>query len=276
MAITSRHITAVANFFDARLLRDSGGHARHDAAAPGASFMQVASTGSPTPHRGTGVVRPMNARHVSRALAATSQAGVAACLVGATALHVGWAHKFDAVRQTVSDYALDDDANQVFTATAACLSVGSMSLLASAVHSRFPVGGAPTVLLGTWCAGLALCAAFRTDPVDSPTTVGGLVHNWACAAAVTALPAGGLLIARRIGRLPALKARARSLRLMSWASTAAGASFLATYLCARAPANPAARWMAGRQGLAERVTLALELGVLCTLADAVRAGQART
>ncbi|WP_328767214.1 DUF998 domain-containing protein [Streptomyces sp. NBC_00286] len=168
MAITSRHITAVANFFDARLFRDSGGHARHDAAAPGASFIQAAPTGSPTPHRGAGVVRPMKPRHVSRALAAATQAGVAVSLVGATALHVGWAHKFDAVRQTVSDYALDDDAHQVFAATVACLSVGSMSLLASAVRSRFPVGGAPTVLLGTWCAGLALCAAFRTDPGRQP------------------------------------------------------------------------------------------------------------
>ncbi|MFE7977787.1 DUF998 domain-containing protein [Streptomyces shenzhenensis] len=218
----------------------------------------------------------MNGTHVTRALATASQAGTAASVVGATVLHVGWAQKFDAVRQTVSDYALDEDADRVFTATVACLSAGSTALLASVVRSRLPVGPTATALLGTWCAGLALCAAFRTDPSDSPPTREGLVHRYACAGAVAALPAAGLLAARRLGRLPALRNVARSLRLTSWASTAAGAAFLVTHLCAQAPSTPAARWIGSRHGLAERVTLALELGVLGTLAGAVRDGRAHT
>jgi hypothetical protein len=266
MAITGRHITTIAKVIAPRLLRplpleqfrDRGGPARHDAVVPGLHAV-AARIGSHTPRGGAAVVLPIDGRHVPRALAATTQAGVAASLVGATTLHVGWAKRVDAVRQTVSDYALDEDANKVFAATVACLSVASTSLLASVVRSRFPVGIAPTALLGTWCAGLALCAAFRTDPIDSPPTVDGVVHRCACACAcacavaVAALPAAGLLVARRIGRLPALKATARSLRLMSWASTAPGAVFLGTHLCAQAPAAPAARWIGGRHGLAERV-----------------------
>ncbi|MFG2025674.1 DUF998 domain-containing protein [Streptomyces sp. NPDC048825] len=283
MAITGRHITTIAKVIAPWLLRplpleqfrDRGGPARHDAVVPG-SHAVAARIGSHTPRGGAAVVVPIDGRHVPRALAATTQAEVAASLVGAAALHVGWAKRVDAVRQTVSDYALDEDANKVFTATVACLSVASMSLLASVVRSRFPVGIAPTALLGTWCAGLALCAAFRTDPIDSPPTVDGVVHRCACAVAVAALPSAGLLVARRTGRLPALKSTARALRVMSWASTAAGAVFLGTHVCAQAPAIPAARSIGNRHGLAERVPLALELGVLCTLAGTVRVGQART
>ncbi|MEV7085644.1 DUF998 domain-containing protein [Streptomyces sp. NPDC093085] len=218
----------------------------------------------------------MDGSHLTRTLALATHAGLAASVVGATALHVGWSTQVDAIRQTVSDYALSEGADAVFTGTVASLSAGSTALLASLVHSRLPVGRTATVLLGAWCGGLVLTASFRTDPIDSAPTAHGLIHRYATGVAVAALPAAGLLISRRLGHLPHCRSSVRSLRRVSWAGAAAGAGFLATHLCARRPTTAAARWVGDRHGLAERVTLALELGVLGALAAAMCSGRSRT
>jgi hypothetical protein len=117
-----------------------------------------------------------------------AHAGLAAALVGAAALHLGWAGQVDAVRNVFSDYALSDGANQVFAGTVACLSMGSTALVAGLVRSGPPVGAAPIALLGAWCVGLAIAAVFPTDPPGVPT-MGGLVHRYAAGGAVAARPA---------------------------------------------------------------------------------------
>ncbi|MFE4959997.1 DUF998 domain-containing protein [Streptomyces sp. NPDC056653] len=217
----------------------------------------------------------MDGSHLTRKLAVAAHAGLAGSLLGAAALHVGWAKQVDAVRHTVSDYALSDGAGRVFTGTVACLAAGSTALLAGLVRSGLPLKAAETALLGTWCGGMALTAVFPTDPEGSAPSTRGLVHRYAAGGAVAALPAAGLLIARQLGELPGWEATARSLRRTSWASTAGGFGFLCAHLCATAPATPAARSIAGRLGLAERVTLGLEAGLLFVLAGAVRAKRGR-
>lgn len=213
----------------------------------------------------------MDGSHLTRKLAVAARAGLAGALVGATALHIGWAKQVDTVRHAVSDYALSKGANRVFAGTVASLSAGSVALLAGLVRSRLPVGASATALLGAWCSGMVLSGIFPTDPLGGVPTVRGLTHRYAAGGAMAALPAVGLLIARRLRGLPGWERKARSLRRISWASAAGCLGFMGTHLCATA-AKPtrAARVVGGWLGLAERVTLALELGLLFLLAEAVQ------
>ncbi|MEV4009044.1 hypothetical protein AB0J35_00980 [Nonomuraea angiospora] len=71
---------------------------------------------------------------------AGAHAGLAGSLVGAAALHLGWAKQVDTVRNAFSDYALSHGADQVFAGTVACLSMGPTALVAGLVRSRLPVG----------------------------------------------------------------------------------------------------------------------------------------
>ncbi|MFD7894554.1 DUF998 domain-containing protein [Streptomyces sp. NPDC059743] len=205
----------------------------------------------------------------------TAHVGLAGSLLGAAALHVGWAEQADAVAQTLSDYALVDGGGRIFTGTVICLAAGSAALLAGLVRSGLPVGGPAKALLGAWCGGLVLTVVFPTDPAGSTPSVRGLVHRYTAGGAVAALPLAGLLIARRLGVLPGWQPTARSLRRTSWASVAGGLAFLGAHLCATAPVTPMARSIAGGLGLAERVTFGLETVLLFVLAGAVRASRGR-
>ncbi|HLU73106.1 MAG TPA: DUF998 domain-containing protein [Nonomuraea sp.] len=209
-----------------------------------------------------------------RKLAVAAHAGLAGSLVGATALHIGWAKQVDTVRHTVSDYALSKGAAAVFAGTVASLSAGSAALLAGLVRSRLPVGTPATALLGVWCGGMALTGIFRTDPLDGAPTASGLAHRYAAGGAIATLPAVGLLIARRLRGVPGWEKKVRALRRTSWASAAGGVAFLGAHLCATAPRpNRAARAIGSLLGLTERVTLALELSLLFMLAEAVQASR---
>lgn len=229
-----------------------------------------------SPSRGPGSLRVMTGSPHSRSLAVAAQAGLAATVVGATALHLGWARQVDTVRHAVSDYALAKGANRVFAGTVASLTAGSAALLAGLVRSRLPIGASATALLGTWCGGLALAGIFPPDPLGATRTPSGRTHRYAAGAAMAALPAVGLLAARRLRRLPGWAARARRLSRTSWASAAACLGFLVADQCAaRRDAGPVARTVGGWLGLTERVALGLELGLLHQLATAVRAGRGK-
>ncbi len=216
----------------------------------------------------------MNSSHLTRKLVAAAHAGLAGSLIGATALHIGWAKQVDPVRHTVSDYALRKGADRVFAGTVASLSAGSAALLAGIVRSRLPVGASATALLGAWCGGMTLTGIFRTDPLGAVPTPGGLTHRYAAGGAIATLPAVGLLVARRLRHLPGWQKKARSLRLTSWASAAGCLGFLAAHLCTTAATpTPATRAVGNLLGLTERVTLALELALLFQLAEAVQASR---
>ncbi|MEU6408341.1 DUF998 domain-containing protein [Microbispora sp. NPDC046933] len=215
----------------------------------------------------------MDSFSLTRKLVVAAHAGLAGALAGAIVLHVGWAKRVNTAGHAFSDYALSEDADWIFTGTVVCLSAGSAALMAGLVRSTLPVGGSAKALLGVWCGGLALTALFRTDPVGGVPSVGGLVHRYAAGGAIAALPVAGLLIARRLARLPGSEATARALRRISWASAAGGLAFLYAHLCAAIlDPTPAVRSIGGWMGLAERVALALELGLLLSLAGVVRAG----
>lgn len=212
----------------------------------------------------------MEGSHLTKKLALAARAGLAGSLIGATALHIGWAKHVDTVRHTVSDYALRKGADRVFAGTVASLSAGSAALLAGLVRAKMPVGATATALLGAWCGGMVLTGVFRTDPLGGAPTPAGLTHRYAAGGAIATLPAVGLLAARRLRRLPGWERKARTLGQVSWASAAGCLGFMAAHLCATAAhPNPATQAMGRLLGITERVTLGLELALLFLLAEAV-------
>jgi uncharacterized protein DUF998 len=203
-------------------------------------------------------------RVVPRRLPAAAHTALTGSVALAALLHVGWAEQVDPVGQTLSDYALHAGAKELFTACAGAAAVGSGALLAALLRGRPVAGAGVPAALGVGCAGLVLSAVFRTDPAGGASSVGGLVHRYAAAAALGALPAAGLALSRG---LPG----ERRIRRLSRASSAAGLLFLGTHLCASraAPPGTVTARVAGLLGLAERVTLGLDVALLFAMADAL-------
>ncbi|HEX8866125.1 MAG TPA: DUF998 domain-containing protein, partial [Lentzea sp.] len=56
-------------------------------------------------------------------------------------------------------------------------------------------------LIGLWSAGLTVSTIFPTDPTGAPTSVSGYIHRYAGAVMFVALPAAGVLIARKFPAL---------------------------------------------------------------------------
>ncbi|MEV0756670.1 DUF998 domain-containing protein [Streptosporangium sp. NPDC050280] len=185
----------------------------------------------------------MDSSHLTRKLVVATHAGLVGSLVGATALHIGWAKQVDTVRHTVSDYALSKNTAAVFAGTVASLSVGSAALLAGLVRSRLPIGAPATALLGVWCGGMTLTGIFRTDPQGGVPTARGLTHRYAAGGAIATLPAVGLLIARRLQGMPGWERKARPLRRVSWASAVGGLAFLVTHVSATRSSSSACHYV---------------------------------
>ncbi|WP_171110076.1 MULTISPECIES: DUF998 domain-containing protein [Streptomyces] len=206
-----------------------------------------------------------------RLLTTTARTALAGSVALAVLLHLRWSGQVDPVGQTLSDYALHDGAAALFTASVGAVATGAAALLAGLLHSRLAVGPLVPAALGVACAGLVLSAVFPTDPAGGVPSADGLVHRYAAGAAVAALPATGLLLSRRLlGHAPAL---ARRVGRLSWASTGAALCFLGAHLSAVRPDTPMTAEAAGLLGLAERLTLGLEIALLFAMADALRGGR---
>ncbi|MFC9843523.1 DUF998 domain-containing protein [Streptomyces sp. NPDC060223] len=210
-----------------------------------------------------------------RQLASAAHTALTGSVALAALLHLGWSGQVDPVGQTLSDYALHEGAATLFTACAASAAAGSAALLAALLRSRLPVGTLAPAALAVGCAGLSLCAVFRTDPAGDAESLSGLVHRHAAGASLAALPAAGLLLARRLRVHRPTSARARRIRHLSWASSGAALLFLGTHVSASRPRTPGSVPAARLLGLAERVTLGLEIALMFAMADSLRAGRTR-
>jgi hypothetical protein len=210
-----------------------------------------------------------------RQLTSAAHTALTGSVALAALLHLGWSGQVDPVAQTLSDYALHDGAATLFTACVASAAAGSAALLAALLRSRLPVGTLAPAALAVGCAGLSLCAVFRTDPAGGAQSLSGLVHRNAAGASLAALPAAGLLLARRLRGHRPTSARARRIRHLSWASSGAALLFLGTHVSASRPRPPGSVPVTRLLGLAERVTLGLEIALLFAMADPLRAGRTR-
>ncbi|MFC9502834.1 DUF998 domain-containing protein [Streptomyces sp. NPDC057002] len=205
-----------------------------------------------------------------RQLTTAAQTTLSGAVALGALLHLGWAEQVDPVRQTLSDYALDETTARLFSACVGAAAAGSAALLAGLLHSRPPLGTAAPTALGVGCAGLLISAVFSTDPRDGASSPAGLVHRYAAGSSLVAIPAAGWLVARHLCRHPQLRERAQRIRRLSCASSVAVLLFFGTHVSATRPVTPARARAAGLLGLTERAALGLDMALLLAVANALR------
>lgn len=169
--------------------------------------------------------------------------GLALSLVPIFYLHVVSAGQLNPVTDVISDYVF-------VRGGTGWLAVTSLSLAAVSAVLAFSlrgVGRSAQWLMGVWSAGLTVSTIFPTDPTGAPTSMSGYVHRYAGAVMFVALPAAGILIARKF---PALLGIALTASVSS-------AAFLVSHVS-----------FAGfeARGLTERVLFAALYGLLFTIA----------
>ncbi|MCL7424874.1 DUF998 domain-containing protein [Streptomyces sp. YS415] len=155
---------------------------------------------------------------------------------------------------TVSDFAALDRGGPIET-TMALLGVMSLLLLVVARGRVKAVRGLPSLLLAVWGFGLLLAAVVPTDPLTTELSTSAYVHRYASVAAFGALPAAGLLLARRLRSDPRAAGTVRWLRVLAWAAIL-GAALMAY------SAGPGGRELIG---LVERLLLGSEVALLGVL-----------
>ncbi|MEU6818414.1 DUF998 domain-containing protein [Streptomyces sp. NPDC046860] len=196
------------------------------------------------------MTRPRS-RSWSRLLAPAVWAAIALAVSAALWAPMDTDPELSPLSLTVSDFAALDRGGPIETGMA-LLGLASLTL-SWQVARRLPVRGLPAVLLAVWGLGLVVAAVVPTDPLTTSLSGPAYVHRYASVTAFVALPAAGLLLARRLG---ADDRRARSIRAAAWAALV-GATAMACSAC-----------LGGREliGLAERVLLGCEVALLALLA----------
>ncbi|MDG4807855.1 DUF998 domain-containing protein [Micromonospora sp. WMMD1120] len=156
---------------------------------------------------------------------------------------------------TISDFAVSDRGG-VIDAAMVVLALATVALLQGLRRTGPPAESVPgrpaELLLGAWVGGLLLAAVVPTNEPGTAMTTAAYVHRYASVAAFLALPAAGWLLARR----PDLASAARTLRALVLLSLALAAAMVWS-------AYPGGRVLIG---LAERLLILTEVGVLATVA----------
>ncbi|MET0418136.1 MAG: DUF998 domain-containing protein [Actinoplanes sp.] len=155
---------------------------------------------------------------------------------------------------TISDFAVSDRGGVIDVAMVV-LALATVALLYG-LHRAGPPrprsGRTAELLLGAWVAGLLLAAVVPTNEPGTAMTTAAYLHRYASVVAFLALPIGGWLLARR----PDLTPAARTLRALVLLSLALAAAMIWS-------AYPGDRVLIG---LAERLLILTEVGVLATVA----------
>ena len=123
--------------------------------------------------------------------------GLVLSLVPIFYLHVVSAGQLNPITDVISDYVFVRNGTGWLAATSLSLAAVSMLL---AVNLR-GVGRSAQWLIGIWSAGLTVSTIFPTDPTGAPTSMSGYIHRYAGAVMFVALPAAGVLIARKFPAL---------------------------------------------------------------------------
>jgi hypothetical protein len=123
--------------------------------------------------------------------------GLVFSLVPIFYLHVVSAGQLNPITDVISDYVFVRNGTEWLATTS--LSLAAVSALL-AVNLR-GVGRSAQWLIGVWSAGLTVSTIFPTDPTGAPTSMSGYIHRYAGAVMFVALPAAGVLIARKFPAL---------------------------------------------------------------------------
>ncbi|MET8044214.1 DUF998 domain-containing protein [Micromonospora sp. NPDC005215] len=165
---------------------------------------------------------------------------------------------------TISDFAVSDRGGVIDVAMVV-LALATVALLYGLHRTDSPrpdPGRTAELLLGAWVGGLLLAAVVPTNEPGTAMTTAAYLHRYASVIAFLALPVGGWLLARRDHLTPA----ARWLRGLALTSLVLAAAMVWS-------AYPGDRVLIG---LAERLLILTEVGVLTTVALALTRSSSST
>ena len=147
-------------------------------------------------------------------------------------------------------------------------SAGSLALAAALRRGGVLIGPGATVWLMVWCVTIGLVAVFTKDPQGGAVSVTGKLHLYATGVGCLALPAAGLVLARRHHQHPHWRRRAAWCRWLSLGSIPLFLPFIVPFtltvlLHVTGVPTPAT-------GLVERAMGVVELALLVLLAGWAR------
>ncbi|MEO6081664.1 MAG: DUF998 domain-containing protein [Umezawaea sp.] len=201
-------------------------------------------------------------RTATASLARISIALLTGCLLITAYLTVALNSQVDPVATVVSDYVFYRHGGVLYVLAVVLLAGGGVAVVAG-VASLGVRGSRPrTLLLGLWCSGLLLCAAFPTNRLSGESSFSGDLHRLAGGTFLTSLPLAGWQLAKALRSHPGLRPLAQRVRLLA----AAGLVFAAAFgLCQLAPPP-----LVDFQGLLERLALGAEVALLLTTAITIK------
>lgn len=136
------------------------------------------------------------ARPTALARAGTLVALAVVAVVGAMHLVAPWS-RHDPVRRTISEYAVGPGGWLFDVAVLGLVAATVVVVAALVLRGVVPGRSAAVALFGVWCVGLVLVVVFEKTNWSVGPSLSGSIHRYASLAAFFALPAAGLLVARR-------------------------------------------------------------------------------
>jgi hypothetical protein len=224
----------------------------------------------------------MNSRPVPLT-AATSPADRTRPWLVASVLAIGWSmlafvilhlvSSRNPVLDAISSYAFTDQAPGLLAISILSVAIGSVTTLGALAAARVPLSRTIRVLFGSWSGGLTLAAAFPASYAEFPNPVSGEIHQYSCLIAFLSMPAVGFSLLERLRAVPGI-ARNRAI-VSRWTrySTVSLALFGISYLLAKYPDTPVLSDLSTilPVGLTQRVTLIVDVGLLCSILLLARA-----
>ncbi len=181
-------------------------------------------------------------------------------------LHLRLAGQVSPVWQTLSEYVYGHfgrvSAAPLFSAMCLALSLGSLALLIGIAKAHREGSASVQALLGTWCAGLAVCALVPVDPEGQARSLTGQIHNVAALTAFVALPAAAWVLTRRGRARCPWEPRRTTIRRLAAASLTSVVLVLAGFFVTLI-VGPAQQDVT--LGLFERVLFTIDLALLLTM-----------
>ncbi len=162
----------------------------------------------------------------------------------------------DPLRDPVSDYVFHRGGRAAFVVAVLLVLAAGAALAAAVSLAKIPLDTRVNVLFGLWIAGLLIVVLFEGNASVTESTVHGEIHRFGGALLFTSLPLACHALSRHH------PSWARRLRFSALAGMITAAAFGLAQIVPTLP-----------QGLLERIALAADLGILVTVALAVRSAE---
>lgn len=177
------------------------------------------------------------------------------------------------VLDAISAYAFSDQAPGLLTVSILLVAIGSVTTLGALSAARVPLNGTIRVLFGSWSGGLTLAAAFPASYAEFPNPVSGEIHQYSCLIAFLSIPAAGYSLLDRVRAVPSLSRNRATVARWTRYSIASLLLFGISYALAKFPDTPMLSHLSTvlPVGLTQRVTLIVDIGLLCSMLLLARA-----